>query len=192
MTLLKMLPTCNSIKNKLLLRNIKKYVTLVNKKTDLISKLINKSFVFSNIKNKNRYLTLLLDSFSNEQHIIINYLFRIKIFNNNIMLNITNNTGNTLIYTTSGILNYKGSHKTNKHLILKIINNVLKSVHFFKNHSIGLHFNGNVKKFNQVIITLLKTHYKIHFIKTYNLTPHNGCRPKKLKRLKHFSIKKVF
>lgn len=190
MTLFKALTHKN--KKNVILKKIKKHV-ITNKETtnQIINKLNEKSNIFGNIKSKKKTLTVLFDS-CNIEYIIINYLFKINIFNNNVILNITNNKGNTLIYTTSGTLNYKSSHKTNKHSILKIINNILKNVSFFKNNYIGLHFNGNVKKFNKIVIKLLKTYCKINFIKSYNLTSHNGCRPKKLKRLKHFSVKKVF
>jgi len=160
-------------------------------RTNFNSKNVIKNKTVTNLKYKmsvmNSVKTLQLKTKKCNQ-LKVNYIFCFNISNSNIILNITDTKGNTLFYVTSGILKYNGAQKTNKHTLLTIINSIVKYVNFFKKSSIALHFKGSSKKFNKIIINYFKTVFKILIIKSYNLPPHNGCRPRKLKRLKKFSI----
>jgi len=169
-------------------KRIEKLSFLIIKNKILIDKIVNEiqlKMVFVNfLKNKNKVDSTL--KIEPQPLIIIHYIFSFNISNSNIILNITDTKGNTYFYLTSGRLNFIGSQKANKHTLLNLISNMIKYIRFFEKHNVALHFRGPVKKFNKLIIKSLKTVLNIVIIKSYNLSPHNGCRPKKLKRLKRF------
>lgn len=158
-----------------------------------ISSIINeiklKMHIFKYFKSNPLYHISYFDFINNK--ISINYILKFVIYKKNIMLHLTDIKGTTLLYINSGLLNILKNQKINKHTILKTLSIVLENVHFSKNSQIALHFNSNLKNFNKLIIKYLKSTYKINVIKLFNLTPHNGCRPKKLKRLKRFSLSNI-
>jgi hypothetical protein len=53
---------------------------------------------------------------------------------------------------------------------------------FLKKTNITIHFTGYLKKFNRLIIDLIKKNININLIKISNLTPQTQCRPRKLKK----------
>ena len=63
-----------------------------------------------------------------------------------------------------------------KHLILK--------ANFLYNKIVVIHFKNAKIYYESLVIKLLSNILFIKSIKSYNLSPHNGCRPKKLKRFK--------
>lgn len=133
----------------------------------------------------------------NNINIFINYQILINFSISNIIFNITTIKGNNIISASSGILNYSSSQKKNKHALLNILHSLKNenqsiknedSFNFLNNKNIVLSITGPVKKFNNLVINFLKKDYNILAIKLKNLTPHNGCKPKKIKRLKKFFI----
>lgn len=155
----------------------------------IISEIKIKMHILKYLKNNPLYYISYFD-FINIK-ISINYIIKFIIYKKNIMLHLTDIKGTTLLYINSGLLNNLKNQKINKHTILKTLSIVLENVHFSKNSQIAIHFNSNLKNFNKLIIKFIKSNYKINIIKLFNLTPHNGCRPKKLKRLKRFSLSNI-
>ena len=61
---------------------------------------------------------------------------------------------------------------------------VINNTSHLENKPIAIHFI-NVKEHNEtLVVNMLREKFFIQYIKSYNGSPHNGCRPKKLKRLK--------
>ncbi len=172
-----------------------------------IIKLLNKSkilnsfiyFIIEEIKIKkhkvklfkNNKINYIADFNFNNKIITISYILKFIIYKKSIMLHLTNNKGITLFYLNSGLLKILTNKKINKHNVLKALSTILENINFSKHNNIALHFNSNIKQFNKIIIKFIKPNYKINIIKLFNLTPHNGCRPKKIKRLKRFSISNI-
>ena len=68
--------------------------------------------------------------------------------------------------------------------LLNIFKILLSKAKFLQNKAVALHFK-NVKRFHELFfITALKKKIFIKSFQSYNLMPHNGCRPKKIKRIK--------
>jgi len=115
---------------------------------------------------------------------IIFYILNIFLTNSNLFVNISNNFGNINYYISSGLLKYKGSEKTNKYSILSVIQKtILANYNIVKNKSVVVHFKGNNNNVYNLVLKYLKKNFNIKAIKYYNLLPHNGCRPKKYKRI---------
>lgn len=112
---------------------------------------------------------------------LITYILTIHMSKSNIVLNVKNKEGEVLIYNTSGKLGFRGSQKTKKFSLISMLKNLLYKFNFLKNKSIVLRFKGF--KYNQkLIIKKIKEKFDIKSIIYDNLIPHNGCRPKKLRR----------
>ena len=90
-----------------------------------------------------------------------------------------------MISISAGSLNLtKFQKKTQPMALLSIFKVLLLKAKFLKNRPIALHFK-NVKRFHEsFFINILKTKLFIQSFQSYNLVPHNGCRPKKIKKIK--------
>ena len=119
---------------------------------------------------------------------VIHYNLIINFSINNIIMYVKSINGNIIIKASSGLLKYSGSQKRNKHALLNILNILKNENNFLANKKFILYIKGSRKNYNNLIIKYFKKHFKISILKINNLTPHNGCRPKKLKRLKNFFI----
>nr|YP_010248476.1 ribosomal protein S11 [Coscinodiscus granii]QTK21671.1 ribosomal protein S11 [Coscinodiscus granii] len=165
---------------------------------------INKFIKKNDKKNKKKFFKFLIKCLNrlklidkNSKNIFINYQILINFSISNIIFNITNVEGKNIVSASSGILNYSSSQKKNKHALLNILHSLKNentsvendnNFNFLSNKNIILSVTGPIKKFNNIVIKFLKKDYNIVAIKFKNLTPHNGCKPKKLKRLKKFFI----
>ena len=144
-------------------KKIKKYIT------QLTSKLIKNKYLYINIK---RYKSVF-------------FIFNIHFNNSNIIINITDSNGFIKLINTSGLINFNGSEKTKKYAIIQIIKHTINQIKIFKYNYGIIHYKGIKKNYYKLIIKYLKKNFIIKAIKYFNLLPHNGCRPKKLKRLKY-------
>jgi len=166
-------------------------------------KIINYKIINNDKKINNYALSYLILSYSkiissyvlNNSKIIKNYsnltnnincILNVKLLYSNIIINLTDLKGNISFTTSSGLFGLKGFEKTNKYAILSIIKYLfykLKSVE--QVYKVSVHFKGLNKSFNKLVIKHLKKFISIKAIKYYNLIPHNGCKPKKMKRVKN-------
>lgn len=103
----------------------------------------------------------------------------------NTFVNVVDLKGKVLISISAGSLNLtKFQKKTQPMALLSIFKILLLKAKFLQNSPVALHFK-NVKRFHEsFFINLLKKKLFIQSFQSYNLTPHNGCRPKKIKKIK--------
>ncbi len=115
---------------------------------------------------------------------LINHILIIHFYNSNIFVNITDIKGKKNLYVlSSGILNIKSSKK-NKNLVLRnIVKKVIFKLKYLNVTFLALHIKSS-KKNRKYFIKELKKYVFLNYVKFYNLTPHNGCRPKKKIRKK--------
>ena len=116
---------------------------------------------------------------------LINYIIKINATRTNTFLNITDNKGNLKLSFSSGKLGLKKRQKiAQPNALIQLLKKVFLKAKFLKNKTIGLQFR-NVKPFHELLILkMLKDKIFIKSLRSYNLQPHNGCRPRKLKRFK--------
>ena len=110
---------------------------------------------------------------------LIKYIINVKVLTSNIVINISDVKG-TVYYTCSaGLLKFKGSNKT-KNLALKmLLKKIIYKLKFLNIKILAIHFKGIKKNRKKILKELKKTNNPIICLKFNNLTPHNGCRPKK-------------
>jgi len=138
----------------------------------------------------NKYKVLeknLIDATKNNINVtkLISYVLIINMSLTNTVINLTDTTGKLLITLSAGNLNLKGKQKRKQpSVLIMLLKELLIKTQFVKNKTIAVHFKNTKEYHESLVISMLSEKFFIQFIKSYNLLPHNGCRPKKLKRLK--------
>jgi ribosomal protein S11 len=84
----------------------------------------------------------------------------------------------------------KGKQKTKQPLALNNLTNSLKSdAKFLYNEPIALHLT-NINYFSySYVLFKLQEKFFITYIRVFDSIPHNGCRPRKMKRGKNHTKK---
>jgi len=109
------------------------------------------------------------------------YILNIHVSNSNIILSVTDKNGNLISYYTAGKLGFKGSQKTKKYTLITILKNFIYNLNYLNNTTVIVKFKGITRNQN-LIVKKLKEKLFIKAIIYNNLLPHNGCRPKKIRR----------
>lgn len=155
--------------------------------TGIIKKPNNKSRVYKLDKIQNlfdiNYVKLTKDNTSSEDKPLISYIININVSNSNIAMSINDKNGKLKGYFTAGTLGFKGSQKTKKYTLITILKNFNYKFNFLNNKSVLVNFKG-VTKDQKLFIKKLKEKVSIKAINYTNLLPHNGCRPRKIKKSK--------
>jgi len=129
------------------------------------------------------YVNLTKKDTSSEDKPLISYVININVSNSNITMSINDKNGKLKGYFTAGTLGFKGSQKTKKYTLITILKNFNYKFNFLNNKSVLINFKG-VTKDQKLFIKKLKEKVSVKAINYTNLLPHNGCRPRKMKRLK--------
>ena len=165
----------NRIKKKI----IQDLIVNKSKKTDLRS--ILQIFKNNTINNPN----YLINTHSNNKK--INYVVGIKITHSNILLNLVDYRGNSVIKISSGLCYFKGKLKASRYAATIVAENFLLKVEEYlkekgmikhgtkSSFSTAVHITG-LKKNRKVILRILKKNMQIKLIKNSTLISHNGCR----------------
>ena len=165
-------------------KTLNKYEAILNKKNEIYS--FNKKrhkikhFVLENRDRKTRK--------QEHSNMKIAYFFIFKISYSNCMVHLVDCQGNIIYHINSGLLGFQGKQKSSRYAILAILQELTKYEQKLKLFDISLIFSGLIKKHSATIINNMKTKFKIKLIKCCNMHPHNGCRPKKTRRLKNKKI----
>ena len=113
---------------------------------------------------------------------LISYVININVSNSNTVISINGKNGELKGYLTAGTLGFKGSQKTKKYTLISILKNFSYKFNFLNNKSVLINFKG-ITKDQKLFIKKLKEKVSIKAIIYTNLLPHNGCRPKKIKKV---------
>lgn len=123
--------------------------------------------------------------FTNVKHYPINYILTLSVSPTNTLINLSNSIGKPLISLSSGSINLKKRQKTLQPLaIINLLKSLILIANFKNNESLTIHFKNLKSYYESLVINLLKNVIFIKSVKSSNLQPHNGCRPKKLRRIK--------
>lgn len=143
----------------------------------------------SNINNKSVLKLLKTDynfNYFQTTSKLISYIIIIKMSLTNTLVSLVDINGNLLISLSAGQLNFKGKQKKKQPAVLiALLKELLSKASFVGNKPIAIHFKNTKFYHESIVISMLSEKFFIQFIKSYNLLPHNGCRPKKIKRLKN-------
>lgn len=122
---------------------------------------------------------------------LISYVINIVLTNKNTLIYVTDVQGTLKYFQSAVSLNISGKQKTKQpNTLFKLLKSLIINCKFLKNKPIALHFKNVNKRLLVSLIKILENLLFIKIIRVYNfLTPHNGCRPKKIKRNKHINVK---
>lgn len=115
----------------------------------------------------------------------IRYIINIIFFPSNTIVNLTDVKGNTLVTISEKSSNFsRDSKKFQPITAIKIFQSLLTKAGIIQNKAVAINFK-NAKRYQEAFcIKMLQTKIYIKSIQSYSSIPHNGCRPKKLKRVK--------
>jgi len=171
--------------NKYKLKKIKYYKNLSEKvKNDI--KLLKKIKEYHLIKNlQNIIVKKSFKSSYYKSNFFIKYVLGVIVTKTNTIIYLTDIKGRIKYFITSGIL--KINEKQNKAIVISKLFRflLLKNMHLQKTNEIVLHFKNLNQRLALIVFSFVSKYFQnILAVKIYNNQPHNGCRPKKIKRKK--------
>lgn len=114
---------------------------------------------------------------------LVRYIVHINLTSTNTLVSVTDIKGNVRLSYSSGQVNLRGKQKTKQPAaLINILKRLLLKAKFMQNEPLAIHFKNTRSHYEAFIVKMLKTKFFIKTIRSYNMQPHNGCRPKKIKR----------
>nr|YP_009485530.1 ribosomal protein S11 [Nitzschia alba]AVR57594.1 ribosomal protein S11 [Nitzschia alba] len=174
------------------------FATISNKLKVQVSLLNEERFHVKNLKTQidslkklkeNNYKNLSLEKLQTEsntnQNLVIMYIINISFLKANTTIHVSDIKGNMKLFYSAGSVGLTGKQKRKRRIaVSKLISLLLKKATFLSKKPIALHLN-NVNFYKNLIVSKLKRTLYIRVIKSFNQTPYNGCRKKKLRRKKY-------
>lgn len=107
----------------------------------------------------------------------------IKTSFNNTIITITDTAGATLCWSSSGVIGYKGSRKSTPFAAQKAAENIAEKAKKFGIREIDVKVKGPGAGRETAIRTLQAAGLEVKIIEDVTPIPHNGCRPRKKRRV---------
>ncbi len=102
---------------------------------------------------------------------------------NNTIITITDMDGNVLTWAAGGGVGFKGSRKSTPFAAQLASEKVLKEAEAFGIKTLDIRVKGPGAGRESAIRSVGSTQFKVKTIKDITPIPHNGCRPKKKRRV---------
>ena len=102
---------------------------------------------------------------------------------NNTVINITDATGNTLSWSSSGVKGFKGSRKSTSYAAQIAASDAGEKAKYHGVKTLEVYIKGPGAGRESAIRALQAIGFTITFIKDVTPLPHNGCRPPKRRRV---------
>lgn len=102
---------------------------------------------------------------------------------NNTVVSLTDLHGNLLAWSSSGLLGFKGAKKATTYAAMQVVMDVDERVQKYGLKDIDVYMKGVGGGREAALRALAQKGYNISKIKDITPIPHNGCRPKKPRRV---------
>lgn len=102
---------------------------------------------------------------------------------NNTQVSMTDSTGNVLAWATSGSSGFKGARKSTPYAATQVANSVLEKIKPMGITSIEIRASGIGSGRDAALRAFASSGMTIHTVRDTTPLPHNGCRPKKARRV---------
>lgn len=122
-----------------------------------------------------------IDNFK-EDFKMVTYFIHVKVLASNVRVLVTKVNGEALINLSAGSNTHRGKQKVNKVAVEEMLQKLVVKSRPLKNTGVFSLVVAGVKKNRTMLLSRLKDIFPISVLKTCNLSPHNGCRAKKLRR----------
>ena len=106
----------------------------------------------------------------------------IKASFNNTIINISDNGGQTIVWTSGGSVGFKGSRKSTPYAAQVAAEEAVRRATEHGVHKLDIIISGTGAGRETAVRTLQNMGMDVGTIKDITPTPHNGCRPKKRRR----------
>lgn len=107
----------------------------------------------------------------------------VKCSYNNTMVNIADSSGGILGWASSGLLGFKGAKKATPYAATQVVANVSEKVRKYGIRELEVYVRGVGSGREASIRALANNGFELVSIKDITPIPHNGCRPKKPRRV---------
>ena len=101
---------------------------------------------------------------------------------NNTMITISDENGNTISWSSAGLMGFKGSRKSTPYAAQVAAEEAVRRATEFGIHKLDIVISGTGAGRETAVRTLQNMGMDVGTIKDITPTPHNGCRPKKRRR----------
>ena len=102
---------------------------------------------------------------------------------NNTIITISDLSGNTIVWSSSGSQGFKGSRKSTPFAAQMAAEDASRKAKEQGVQSLSVYVKGPGSGREAALRSLLSAGFKIHLIKDVTPIPHNGCRPPKRRRV---------
>ncbi|MGB3618861.1 MAG: 30S ribosomal protein S11 [Catalinimonas sp.] len=107
----------------------------------------------------------------------------IKATFNNIIISITNNTGQVISWASAGKMGFKGSKKNTPYAAQMAASNCAQTAYDLGLRKVDVFVKGPGAGRESAIRTIQNTGIEVNTIRDVTPLPHNGCRPPKRRRV---------
>jgi small subunit ribosomal protein S11 len=102
---------------------------------------------------------------------------------NNTLVNVSDLQGRTVAWSSAGLLGFKGAKKATPFAATQIVKNVIDKIQKFGMQEVEVYLKGVGSGREAAVRALANNNLDIVMIKDLTPIPHNGCRPKKPRRV---------
>ncbi|HEX7586436.1 MAG TPA: 30S ribosomal protein S11 [Patescibacteria group bacterium] len=107
----------------------------------------------------------------------------VKCTYNNTIVNVSDLSGSVLGWASSGLLGFKGAKKATPYAATQVVANVSEKVKKYGVKELEVYVKGVGSGREASIRALANNGFELTLIKDETPIPHNGCRPKKPRRV---------
>jgi len=118
-----------------------------------------------------------------EKKVVSHGIMNIHSTFNNTVITIADKSGNVLSWCAGGVVGFKGSRKSTPFAAQLAAEKVLKDVEVFGIQTLDIRVKGPGAGRESAIRSVGATRFKVKSIKDVTPIPHNGCRPRKKRRV---------
>jgi small subunit ribosomal protein S11 len=102
---------------------------------------------------------------------------------NNTQVTMSDSTGNVLAWGTSGVQGFKGARKSTPFAATQVTNAVLEKIKPMGITGVEIRVSGVGTGRDAALRAISASGIAVHTIRDITPVPHNGCRPKKARRV---------
>lgn len=164
-----------------------KYLKQVKKKNIKYVKIFYEfNYLITNSNSLNNLIKIFFNNCKKKYISTLLYVVTIKFSSTNTLIYFSDIKGNIKKIYSAGSVNLQGKQKIKRYVsFINILKQILIETKSIYKVPITLNLKNITKNYSiKQIIKLLKNNFTIISIISFNSKPHNGCRPKKLRRLK--------
>ena len=161
-------------KNKLYINNLLNQATILRNSENIYS---SKNSIF-----KNKFS---VNNVSENKSFLVMYIISISFLKANTIVHVSDIKGNMKLFYTAGSVNLSGKQKAQRGIaISRLISLLTQKATFIGKKPTAVHLL-NVRAHKALIINKLKRNFFVQVIRSFNHSPYNGCRKKKVRRKKY-------